>query len=228
LQIIYDIFFSCLLYVEIRKLAPQLASVRSSSNNSTSTELKGLIYRALLHNILSIAGVVVFAVAFPPGSLIQSIISVLAIHLVFNWKAPTNLLGKYLWDETGSSSSSNTRSGSGNAGSAGAKTSGAKSTAFASSAPSGNSSGTATHATIDDDDADDEVVVAGEIVSTPSVAQSFGADSYVSTAAIRLDIFASSTSSSTSYLQPLAEEPPVPIAGAASTDTTAAPVPPSS
>lgn len=100
--ILYDLFYTSKLILFIRKLNSE--STLTRANTSAMLMAK----KALAHNLLSIAGAWFFAFYLPQGVIIQSILIVLALHFLFNWKGskyifnPSELYrNKYAVDSTG-------------------------------------------------------------------------------------------------------------------------------
>ena len=87
--VLYDFFYTILLLIEVYKV--KNAAVVSSSAEA----LEVLAYKAIIHNLLSIAGVGFYAYLVPIGILIQNIFIVTALHFLFNWRSSTSIIKRF-------------------------------------------------------------------------------------------------------------------------------------
>lgn len=78
--LLYDIFYVVLL---VRTIIEN--ERKSSVNTNTSTKLRMLASKAILHSILSIVGILVYSFNQPYGIIEQNILITVGIHFFLNW-----------------------------------------------------------------------------------------------------------------------------------------------
>jgi hypothetical protein len=88
--IMYNLYHSGLLLLEVRRIH------RETTLNDTSA-LELMAWRAILHDVFSIVGIICYCFVYPIGAALQVMLILFGLHFVFNWKLPT----KYLLTKTG-------------------------------------------------------------------------------------------------------------------------------